>query len=48
MNSCDAGANAAFALDRLDQEAGGVRPDRRLGAFEIVELDILEARQQRR
>ena len=30
MNACDADADAAFALDRLDQEAGGVRADRRL------------------
>ncbi len=40
-------ANAALALNRLDQEACGIRPDRRLGRFQIVELHVLEARQQR-
>jgi len=39
-------ADAAFALDRLDQEAGSLRADRRLGRFQIVELDITEAGQQ--
>ena len=47
MNSCVRGADAALALDRLDQEAGGVVVDRRQRAVEIVELDIVEARQQR-
>ena len=41
-------ADAALALDRLDQEAGGVPAHRRLGGLEIVELDDLEAGQQRR
>ena len=41
-------ADAALALDRLDQEAGGVRAHRRLGRVEIVELDDGEAGQQRR
>ena len=41
-------ADAALALDRLDQEAGGILVDRRQRRVEIVELDDLEARQQRR
>ena len=41
-------ADAALALDRLDQEAGGILVDRRQRRVEIVELDHLEARQQRR
>jgi hypothetical protein len=32
-------ANAAFALDRLDQEAGGMLVDQRQRALEIVESD---------
>jgi hypothetical protein len=41
-------ANAALALDRLDQDAGSVRADQRLGRFQIVEIDIVEAGQQGR
>ena len=42
-----ADADTALALDRLHQEAGGMRPDGSLHAFEIVEFDIAEAGQQR-
>jgi hypothetical protein len=41
-------ADAAFALDRLDQEAGAVLVERRLGGGEVVELDDDEAGQQGR
>ena len=41
-------ADPALALDRLEQEAGGILVDRAERGLEIVELDDLEARQQRR
>ena len=41
------GADPALALDRLDQEARGARPDQRARGFQIVELAIDEAGQQR-
>ena len=41
-------ADAALALHRLEQEAGGIVVDRRQRRVEIVELDDLEAGQQRR
>ena len=40
-------ADAAFALDRLDQEPGRMLVHRGLRGLEIVELDDVEARQQR-
>ena len=48
MNSLRRRADAALALHRLDQEAGGILVDRRQRRLEIVELDDREARQQRR
>jgi hypothetical protein len=39
--------DAALALDRLDQEAGGMLVDQRQCPGQIVELGIFEARQQR-
>ena len=40
-------ADAALALDRLDQEARGGVVDQRLGGGEIVERGVAEAGQQR-
>ena len=40
------GADAAFALDRLDQETGSLVGDKGLCAFEIVEFRILESGEQ--
>ena len=37
------GAHAAFALQRLDQDARGVRADRLLDGFEIAEQHLVEA-----
>ena len=37
------GAHAAFALHRLDQDAGGVRADRLLDGLEIAERHLVEA-----
>jgi hypothetical protein len=42
------GPDAAFALDRFDHDAGRVRPDQRLGRFQIVERRIFEPGEQRR
>src|SRR5690606_23171759 len=48
LEECRRGyADAAFALDRLDEEAGSVWADRSLRGLEVVELDVAEARQQR-
>ena len=38
--------DTAFALDRFDQEAGGVRANGSARRFQIVKLHIFEARQQ--
>ncbi len=43
-----AGADAALALNRLDQETGRVLVDRGQRRAEVVELDHLEPRKQRR
>ena len=36
-------AHAAFALDRFDQDRGGLRPDRLLHGFKVAERDVVEA-----
>ena len=36
-------AHAAFALDRLDQDGGGLRADRRLDRLEVAERHLVEA-----
>src|SRR5205085_1290012 len=36
-------AHAAFTLDRLDQDRGGLRPDGLLHGFKIAERDLIEA-----
>ncbi|KAG5722746.1 hypothetical protein E4T56_gene15908, partial [Termitomyces sp. T112] len=40
--------DAAFALNRLDHDAAGVGADGRLHRFQITEIDIFEARQNRK
>src|SRR3546814_6434207 len=40
-------ADAALALDRFDEETRGIRADRRLCGFEVIEFHVFEARQQR-
>ncbi len=37
------GADAALALDRLDQDRGGLGRDRLFGGIEVVEGDLVEA-----
>ena len=46
-NAFGAGAHAALALHRLDQDAGGVRTDRLLDRFEIAMRHLVEAVQRR-
>ena len=42
------GTHAAFALDRLDHEGGGLVADSRFGPFQIVKVDIFESGEQGR
>ena len=47
MNSRRAGADAAFALDRLDQDGAGLRPDRGLDRLQIAKRNLVEAFERR-